>query len=106
MIEVRLFGNLRHHAADSAAGPETVLYLPVDKSETLGQALAQIGIHLDEVGNLFLNGRLLPRSRYPILLGYPLAAESPLSQDRCLDTPLKAGDRLGIFPRNMGVVVV
>jgi molybdopterin converting factor small subunit len=106
MIEVRLFGNLRQHAAGSTTGPETVLHLPVDKAGTVGQVLALMGIDLDEVGNLFVNGRLLPRSRYPILLGYPLTAESPLSPDRYLDTPLKAGDRLGIFPRNMAVVVV
>jgi molybdopterin converting factor small subunit len=106
MIEVRLFGNLRRYAAGSTVDHETLVHLPVDDGETVGRVLAQMGIELTEIGNMFLNGRLLPRSRYPILLGYPLTAESPLSPDGYLDTAVKAGDRLGIFPRNMGCVVV
>lgn len=106
MIEVRLFGDLRQYATGSAAEPGTVLHLPEDGSRTLGQVLAILGIEPAEVSNVFLNGRLLPRSLYPITLGYPLAAESPLTQEGYLNTPVRAGDRLGIFPRNMGAVVV
>jgi molybdopterin converting factor small subunit len=106
MIEVRLFGTLRHYASESKATHETVIHLPADGGETVGQILAQVGIDLSQIGNVFLNGRLLPRSNYPILLGYPLAAESPLSPDGYRNTPVQAGDRLGIFPRNMGAVVV
>jgi hypothetical protein len=83
-----------------------VLHLTAGEGETLGQVLAELGIKLDEVSNVFLNGRLLPRSTYPITLGYPLAAQAPLSPEGCLSTPVHPGDRLGIFPHNMGVVVV
>ncbi len=106
MIEVRLFGNLRRYGGESLATPETVLHLPAPEDGTVGQVLSRLGIDLGEVGNVFLNGRLLPRSSYPILLGFPLAAERPLSPDNYLDMPLAAGDRLGIFPRNMSAVVV
>lgn len=106
MIEVRLFGDLRRHATDSASEPGSALYLPEDGSWTLGEVLTTLGIEPAEVSNVFLNGRLLPRSLYPITLGYPLAAESPLTQEGYVNIPVRAGDRLGIFPRNMGVVVV
>lgn len=106
MIEVRLFGDLRQYATDSASEPGTVLYLTEDGSWTLGQVLTTLGIEPADVSNVFLNGRLLPRSPYPITLGYPLAAERPLTQEGYLNTPVRDGDRLGIFPRNMGAVVV
>ena len=106
MIEVRLFGDLRRYATGSASESGTILYSPGDEIWTLGQVLTTLGIELEEVSNVFLNGRLLLRSLYPITLGYPLASESLLTQESYVKTPIRAGDRLGIFPRNMGAVVV
>jgi hypothetical protein len=83
-----------------------VLHLPNGDGETVGQVLARMGIELQEVSNVFLNGRLVPRSAYPITLGYPLTAPAPLSIEGLLKTPVRSGDRLGLFPHNMGVVVV
>lgn len=105
MIEIRLFGDLYQRAADPALKAGGALFLP-EKVATLGQVLARVGINGGEVGNVFLNGRLLPRSVYPITLGYPLAAEHPLSEESYLDTIVSGGDRLGIFPRKMSLVVV
>lgn len=105
MIEVRLFGDLRRHAGQGATSG-TALYLPVAAGGTVGQVFAQVGIDLAEVGNVFLNGRLLPRAVYPMLLGYQLAAEQPLAGDDYLAVPVRPGDRVGIFPRNMSSVVV
>jgi hypothetical protein len=104
VIEVRLFGDLRHYA-DQHAAPSGVVLQLADAS-TVGQVLAQIGIPLEEVGNLFLNGQLLPRSVYPITLGYPLAASTPLSASGLLGATVKPGDRLGVFPKKMALVVV
>jgi hypothetical protein len=106
LIEVRLFGDLRRYAGNAAAASGTVLHLAAGEGETVGHVLAELGIKLEEVSNVFLNGRLLPRSTYPITLGYPLAAQAPLSPERYLSVPVHSGDRLGIFPHNMGVVVV
>jgi hypothetical protein len=106
VIEVHLFGSLRRYAADPRPNRDTVVHLPADRQSTVGRVLAEIGIAPAEVSNVFLNGRLLPRSGYPILLGYPLAAEEALPADRYLDMPVQRGDRLGVFPRNMGAVVV
>ena len=105
-IELRLFGHLRRYAAEQPARSGMAIHLPGDGQETVGQILARLGIEPAEVGNLFINGRLLPRSVYPITLGYPLAAGTPLSPEGYLDTPIRPGDRLGIFPRNMSSVVV
>jgi hypothetical protein len=82
------------------------MHLPAEGNETLGRVLDQVGIDPEVISNVFLNGRLLPRSTYPITLGYPLAADSPLTLEGYLTTPVQAGDRLGVFPRTMGVVVV
>jgi hypothetical protein len=106
MIEVRLFGSLRRYATDSAWAPVAVMCLPVSGSKTLGQVLDQVGIDPTELGNIFLNGRMLPRSMYAVTLGYQMTSETPLSLEGCLRTLVQAGDRLGIFPKNMSSVVV
>jgi hypothetical protein len=105
LIEVRLFGDLWRYA-DGLTSAGSVLYLPADQSSTVGQVLAQVGIAPDKVSNVFVNGCLLPRSTYPITLGYPLASSAPLSAEGCWNTPVRSGDRLGIFARKMGLVVV
>ena len=106
MIEVRLFGSLRRYATDSARAPVAVMHLPVSNRQTLGQILVQMGIDPTELGNIFLNGRMLPRSMYAVTLGYQMTSDTPLSLEGCLGTSVRAGDRLGIFPRNMSSVVV
>lgn len=106
MIEVRLFGHLRRHVPGSTPTSDTVLRLPPESVHTIGQVLDRVGIDPAEVGNLFLNGRLLPRSAYPIALGYPLAADGPLAPEKYWSAPVHSGDRVGIFPRNMSAVVV
>jgi len=106
LIEVRLFGDLRRYAPDPAAASGVAVHLPAGGDETVGQVLAQVGIEPEEIGNVFVNGRLLPRSVYPITLGYQLAADGPLSQEGFLSAPVQPGDRVGIFPRKMSSVVV
>lgn len=105
MIEVRLFGDLWRYA-EGLTYAGAAVYLPAEQDSTVGEVLGQVGINPDEVSNVFVNGRLLPRSTYPITLGYPLAAPVPLSPEGCWNTPVRSGDRLGIFSRRMGSVVV
>jgi len=106
LIEVHLFGHLREHAINPLPGSGTVMYVMHNEGQTVGQMLSWLDIDPGKVGNLFLNGRLLPRSTYPILLGYPLAAERALALDEYLGVVVHEGDRVGIFPRNMSMVVV
>ena len=105
MIEVRLFGEFRQYYA-SQQMPGTAVHLPDGTGATVGQILAHFGIAPEAVGNVFLNGRLLPRSAYPITLGYPLTSQVPLSPEAFWNTSVRSGDRLGLFPRTMSAVVV
>ena len=111
MIEVRLFGDLRHYAGQAAAPSGVVVELFSGEVATVGQVLALLGIHATEVGNLFLNGRLLPlsteaRATQAVHLGYQLEHATPLPPEVALETPIKDGDRLGVFARKMGLLVV
>ena len=106
MIEIHLFGDLQRYATDPLPLPGTVLHIQENQAQTVGQILTQVGIAPEEVSHVFLNGRLLPRSAYPMTLGYPLAADKALTLEGCLAAPVQSGDRVGIFPRKMGVVVV
>ena len=104
-VEIRLFGHLCHHAGEGSRSG-TAVYLPAVEAATVGQVLDHLGIDLSEVGNLFLNGRLLPRGIYPLTLGYQSVSERPLAGEEVLAIPVQPGDRVGIFPTNMSVVVV
>jgi hypothetical protein len=106
MIEVRLFGELRRYAADRDASSGVSVQLPIESGETVCGVLARLGVDPAEVGHIFLNGRLLPRSQQPVWWGYQLAAPVPLSMEDSLCTPVSAGDRLGVFERKMALVVV
>ena len=105
MIEVRLFGEFRHYNASNQPSG-TAIYLPANTGETVGQILAHFGITPESVGNVFLNGRLMPRSVYPITLGYQLTSQVPLAPDALWNACVRSGDRLGLFPRAMSAVVV
>jgi hypothetical protein len=88
------------------SAPGAATHLPAEGSETVGQVLAQVGVEPQEVGNIFLNGKLLPRTVYSILLGYQRTADEPLTLEEYLATPIRSGDRVGVFPRKMSSVVV
>ena len=105
MIEVRLFGDLRRHAPDPAPSG-VVVQVPAGEASTVGQVLALLGIDPAEVGNLFLNGQLVPRSAQAIHLGYPLAGSTPLSPEAAMEVAVEEGDRLGLFAHKMSMLVV
>ena len=106
MIEVRLFGGLHNQARGSISAPGAPVQLATGEGETLGQVLHRLGITPEEISNVFLNGRLLPRSTYPMALGYLMAADSTLSPEECWAMPVQPGDRVGIFSRKTGLVIV
>jgi hypothetical protein len=106
VVKARLFGHLWRRAADLVSGPGEALHLPEADGGTLQQVLARVGVALAEVGNVFLNGRLLPRATYPITLGYPRVSETPLTPEEMLGTVVRSGGRVGVFPRNMSAVIV
>ncbi len=102
MVEIHLYGNLRRYALDSRPDRESVTRLEPQPEETVGTALKRVGISPDEIYHIFLNGALLStRNSMAPWLEYQ---ESRVGQE--LSTPVQAGDRLGLFARDMALLVV
>ncbi|NIN66860.1 MAG: hypothetical protein GTO63_19640 [Anaerolineae bacterium] len=107
MIELHLYGDLRRHAQKETDGGESVVQLPVGNGETVGGVLREVGIDPAEVGQIFLNGRLLDtRCSMAPWLGYQSAKERVPIGGSYLDAPVRSGDRLGVFPTKMAMLVV
>ena len=105
LVEVRLFGQLSRTGKKRLA-PGQAFHLPVQEGDTVKQVLTQMGVEPQEVGNIFVNGKLIPRGLYPVLLGYQRTADNPVPPEEYWATPVQGGDRIGIFPRKMSLVVV
>ena len=102
MLKIHLYGSLRRYAPDPRPDRESVARLEPQLEETVGTALERLGISPDEIYHVFLNGALLStRNSMAPWLKYQ---ENRISKG--LDTPVQAGDRLGLFARDMGLLVV
>lgn len=78
-IEVHLFGKLRRFTENLDSSRDSVIYVPVEESDTIADIIERIGVPGDEVGsNVFLNGEYSATTRR-----------------------VTAGDRLGVFPDDM-----
>jgi hypothetical protein len=84
MVDIRLFGKLRRFIKEPEAGHANIIRVAPQPEETLQQLLARIGIPIDEI--------------------YTIVHEDPL--DWNLEVALKAGDRIGLFGRDMAALVV
>jgi len=101
MIEVHLYGQLRSHAADPRASGESILRLEYHAGETIGSLLQRAGFPREEICHIFLNGQLVTtQNTMAPWLRYQEAG------DLGLDTRLHRGDRLGLFAKDMGLLVV
>lgn len=106
MIELHLYGDLRRHATERAAS-QSVVQLGIGDHSTVGSVLREAGIDPTEVGQIFLNRKLLnTRCSMHFWLGYQSAKERIPSGGSYLDAPVRSGDRLGLFPTNMAMLVV
>ena len=101
MVEMHLYGKLRRHAPDRRANRESVVRLEPRPKETVRTALERAGIEPDEVYHVFLNGAILStqNSMAPWLKYQEAPAEG-------LGTRVRDGDRLGLFSRDMALLVV
>mgnify|MGYP005841767859 CR=1 FL=1 len=107
MVEIHLYGELGRYTGQTRPDRSSVVYLPIEDTLTIGKALQQMGIKPEEVGQVFLNGRLLStRSKMAPWLGYQTAEERLPTSGTYLETLLRAGDRLGLFPPNMAILVI
>jgi len=103
MLEIHLYGSLRRYAPDSRPDRESVVRVEPQPKDTVGIMLEQLGISVEQVYHIFLNGALLSTKN---TMAQWLKYQQPGARARGLDTPVQADDRLGLFPITMGLLVV
>jgi hypothetical protein len=102
MVEIHLYGHLRRYVPDPRPDRESVARLEPQPGETVRTALERLGISPDEIYHVFLNGTLLStRNSMAPWLKY-----QENHADQGLDTQVQAGDRLGLFARDMALLVI
>ncbi len=107
MVKVYLYGRLRQFGPEPRGDRECFLTLEVEPGYTVGVVLERLGIPLEEIAHIFLNGRLLAtRNSMAPWLQYQRAKEEALTFELNLDHPVKEGDRIGLFGRDMAMLVV
>ncbi|MCS7286697.1 MAG: hypothetical protein RMK30_06300 [Anaerolineae bacterium] len=107
MVEVRLYGKLRRFGPEPRGDRETIVYLEVEPGETVESVLTRLSIPQEEIAHIFLNGKLLTtRNSMAPWLRYQRARDNVPTCEPNLDHPLRDGDRLGIFGRDMALLVV
>lgn len=105
MVQIHLYGVLRNVLADQSDN-QPPLDLPATNEHSLDDILRQIQVSLDEIGHIFINGKLAyTRSSMAPYLGYQRSIRIS-GTGSLLDLPIRPGDRLGIFPANMAMLVV
>lgn len=84
MIEVHLYGKLRRFTDNLDPTRDSVIHVAAAEGDAIADIIRRIGIPDNEVGPIiFLNGRYSPLSR-----------------------KVNDGDRLGIFPDNMPMIII
>ena len=107
MIRVHLYGDLRRHSDQPRADRDTIVTLPASDDSTVAKVLAEVGIDPEQVAQIFLNGQLLKAgSSMAPWLGYQTAVERLPASRSHLETVIRSGDRLGLFPGRMAMLVV
>lgn len=107
MVEVHLYGNLRHRIPQCGPTGACAVRVEPQPGETVGKLLARLGIPADEVYHAFLNGKLLwTRNSMAPYLEYPQVRAGRVSQGPEAEVLVRDGDRLGLFGRDMALLVV
>ena len=84
MIEVDLYGKLRRFTDNQDPAHDSITYTSVEEGDTIGDIIRRIGIPFEALStNLFLNGEY-----------------------SALGRTVKDRDRLGIFPRDMQLLMI
>ncbi len=84
MIEVHLYGKLRRFTDNQDPSRDSIIYSPVEAGDTIKDIIRRSGIPLEALSsNIFLNGEYSTLSR-----------------------TVKDGDRLGIFPNDMQLLMI
>jgi len=84
VIEVHLYGKLRRFTDNLDPARDSIINITSENGDSIADIIQRIGIPCNEVGtNIFLNGEYSPQSR-----------------------KVHSGDRLGIFPDDMQMILV
>ena len=105
MIKIHVYGKLRNEIKTERFENANVLSMSPEPGDTIGSVLARADIKVGNIYSIFLNAKLAAaRSGMVKWLRYHSTGPDPLSWD--LDIPVAAGDRLGVFGRDMAALVV
>ncbi len=103
MVEVHLYGKLRHYSNGSQPDNRGVIMWEPRPEETIASLLAHAEIPVDEINHIFFNSKLLAsRAKMASFMGFR-QSNSDLS-DWNLDVPIDNGDRIGLFGRDMALL--
>ena len=102
-VDIHLYGKLRRFRPHPG-GPHVVQVEP-NTNETIASLLQRLEIPIAEIYSIFLNSKLLAaRSRMARWIGYRQVRSDPFDWD--LNIPIKSGDRIGLFGRDMAALVI
>ena len=105
MIKIHVYGKLRKEIQADKFVNTNVLKLSPEPGDTIASVLVRADIKDSHIYSIFLNAKLAAaRSGMVKWLRYHNAGPDPLSWD--LDIPVTAGDRIGVFGRDMAALVV
>lgn len=105
MVEIHLYGKLRRYAKNNPSSQDSVIRLEHQPDETIESLLERIGISVDEIHHIFYNSKLLAtHTTMALWLGYQQERTNPFDWD--LSVPVESGDRIGLFGKDMALLVV
>jgi hypothetical protein len=100
MVEIHLYGKLRHYVAQMQPGRGVVVKLEPAPADTIATLLAHIDVPVDEIHHIFHNAKLLAtRTTMAPYMGYQQSRANLFDWD--LNVPITDGDRIGLFGSDM-----
>jgi len=107
MLDIRFYGKLRRLGDDPRPNGVSRREVPVGEGTTVRRLIRELGIAPEELGNIFLNNRLLLTcSPMNMWLNYLDARDRVPEGGTVWDTELVSGDRVALFGQDMGLLVV
>ena len=107
MVEIHLYGGLRRLAIDPRPGRDSIVRLEPEPGETVETVLEWLGVRPAELSHVFLNGALLSTDNAMAKwLDYQRVYAGTTDQAGGLGTSVRCGDRVGLFARDMALLVV
>ena len=104
-VEIHLYGKLRRYKKESTGIRDNAITLTSGPDETIASLLSHAAVPSEEVYSIFVNHKLLfTRSNQARWSGHQRARQDPF--DRDLEVPVGSGDRIGVFGRDMALLVV